>query len=340
MNLHTRWVTGDGADDQVQGWLQRYDENEPRYEALKEEVGFALNKAVESAGLKVHSIVGRVKDVETFLEKIVRKGYTEPFDQMVDLVGVRIVCLFIDDLYTVDGIIGGCFKVLKREDKVRGADPESWSYQSIHYDCALSESDSGPRYDEIKDITFEIQVRTILQDAWATVEHYLAYKGLTTVPDVLKRDFSALAGLFHIADDQFQKLSDASRQSEAEAEDQLQEAAAGGDAMDEAIILNRSTLKAFLRQLFSDRKESEDALYSELVDELAHVGITDVSTLRQAIADGIEQAEKFEQKVPPRDEDGKVIRYADVGVARMAVDVNNPTFRLLRGFREQWKTVD
>ncbi|QVI30120.1 hypothetical protein MN2019_12970 [Mycolicibacterium neoaurum] len=333
-------MTGDGADDQVQEWLQQYDENEPRYDALEKEVKFALSKAIDSAGLKVHSIVGRVKEAETFLEKIVRKGYTAPFEQMVDLVGVRIVCLFIDDLNAVDDIIRGCFRVLKREDKGRGADPESWSYQSIHYDCTLAASDSGPRYDEIKGITFEIQVRTILQDAWATVEHYLAYKGLTTVPDALKRDFSALAGLFHIADDQFQKLSDASRQSEAEAENQLDEAAAAGGATDGPITLNRSTLKALLRQLFSDRKDSDDAQYSELVDQLAHVGITDVSTLRQAIADGIEQAERFERKVPPRDDDGNAIRFADLGMARMAVDVNNPTFRLLRGFEEPWKTVD
>ncbi|AQT79627.1 hypothetical protein B1R94_10635 [Mycolicibacterium litorale] len=333
-------MTGEDANDQVQQWLRQYDENEPRYEALEEEVGFTLTKAIDSAGLKVHSIVGRVKDVETFLEKIVRKGYTEPFDQMVDLVGVRIVCLFIDDLDTVDGIIRRCFNVLKREDKVRSADPESWSYQSIHYDCILADSDSGARYDEIKAITFEIQVRTILQDAWATVEHYLAYKGLTTVPDALKRDFSALAGLFHIADDQFQKLSNASRQSEVEAEDQLGEAAAAGGVMDEPIRLNRSTLKAALRQMFSDRRESDDVQYSELVDQLVHIGISDVSSLRQAIADGIDQAERFERKVPPRDDDGKKLRYTDVGMARMAVDVNNPTFRLLRGFKEPWKTID
>ncbi len=54
----------------------------------------------------------------------------------------------------------------------------------------------GPRYDTIVGMPFEIQVRTILMDAWANVSHYLAYKSDIDVPINLQRDFYALGGLF------------------------------------------------------------------------------------------------------------------------------------------------
>ena len=55
-------------------------------------------------------------------------------------------------------------------------------------------------------IKFEIQCRTILQNAWASVSHRLAYKGEASIPEALRKDFHALAGLFYVADKHFELL--------------------------------------------------------------------------------------------------------------------------------------
>jgi putative GTP pyrophosphokinase len=325
----------DLADQRVEKWASEYSANEVLYRALKQEVEFTLNQAIAEAGLKVHSVVGRVKGIEDFLEKIERKGYGEPFEQMVDIVGARVVCLFLDDLDRVDEIVLKSFNVHKREDKSKDGDPQSWAYQSIHYDCTLRETDSGARYDAIKGIWFEIQVRTMLQDAWANVEHYLAYKGLSSVPEELRRDFSALAGVFHVADSSFQRMRDSARDQDAEAVVQIEEARhAGGDgALD--IRIDRSTLKAYIRQEFPDREPSDNAEYSVLVEQLAAAGITTISALQDIIAENLSKALAREKHSPPRNDNGKVIGFTDAGIVRITVDYGSSDFRKLRGIRNE-----
>src|SRR5947208_10717429 len=71
----------------------------------------------------------------------------------------------------------------------------------------------GPRYDAISGMPFEVQVRTILMDAWANVSHYLDYKGEADVPKPLRRDFYALSGLFYVADSHFEMFFKSSKDS-------------------------------------------------------------------------------------------------------------------------------
>ena len=62
--------------------------------------------------------------------------------------------------------------------------------------------------DNNKKFLFEIQIRTITQDAWASISHYLDYKNEISIADELKKDFYALSGLFYIADTQFNKIQE------------------------------------------------------------------------------------------------------------------------------------
>lgn len=113
-------------------------------------------------------------------------------------------------------------------------------------------------------MVFEIQVRTILQDAWAVIEHYLAYKGVNSIPDESRADFSALVGLFHLADRTFQQLRQSSVQQDVDAATEVAEATAEARINISAtatvdIGINRSTVKALLRSLYPDRKPSDDS---------------------------------------------------------------------------------
>jgi putative GTP pyrophosphokinase len=78
-----------------------------------------------------------------------------------------------------------------------------FGYMSLHLKAKLKSSFESHFGEEIKQIPFEIQVRTIAQDAWASISHYLDYKKESVIPNELKRDFHALSGLFYVADTHF-----------------------------------------------------------------------------------------------------------------------------------------
>lgn len=70
--------------------------------------------------------------------------------------------------------------------------------------CSLPKSDSYP--DKLTEYTFEIQFRTVLQHAWAEIEHDLGYKSEYSIPLSMRREFSRVAGLLELADETFEKL--------------------------------------------------------------------------------------------------------------------------------------
>ena len=97
--------------------------------------------------------------------------------------------LFLSDLPRLDKLIRDCFNVVSYENKVTDSDPSSFGYMSVHYVTTPDDSHSGPRYDELKGIPIEIQIRTVVMDAWANVSHHLDYKGESSIPKDLRKDF-------------------------------------------------------------------------------------------------------------------------------------------------------
>jgi ppGpp synthetase/RelA/SpoT-type nucleotidyltranferase len=101
-------VTADDGLDKVAQLRKRYEDEEPRYKRLREEVIYSIEAELQAASIKVHSVNGRVKELEGFLEKVERKSYEDPFTQAQDLVGIRVVCLFMSDIPAVEAIIARC----------------------------------------------------------------------------------------------------------------------------------------------------------------------------------------------------------------------------------------
>ena len=343
----------------VSRWVREFEDAQPRYKALEDAAVDDLKRVIAHNGLleRVHSIRHRVKTVASFREKIERKSYSHPLNDMRDLVGIRVVCLYPSILNDIDAIIRGCFDVVRYEDKRKGESPELWRYSSIHYDCRVPEAHRGPRYDQIKDMIFEIQVRTILQDAWATVEHKLGYKNEKSIPDELKREFSALAGLFHIADQSFQHIANEVRLSEQSARDTVDELVNLYQEAEEAqvkpahaervaaidnmitrletstdISIDRSTVKALLRNIFNSRKQATDYEYSEIVEELALANVTSLKALRELLHNGHGRAVGLEKRHPEY-EAGR--RLNDVGFTRLALSMASPEFQEIRRRRQE-----
>ncbi len=308
---------------------RKFTTNEPLYKRLRDEIEFTIEAALRTSGLNIHSVSARVKELPSFLEKIERKSYANPFIEMSDLVGIRIVCLFLSDLPKIEQILDREFEVLQREDKVNPDDYSSFGYMSHHFECRLGSRYSGTRYDGIRDIVFEAQCRTIAMDAWANISHHLEYKGEASIPQELKRDFHALSGLFYVADQHFELFARGTKEVRHESGQQIETHQLAD------VPVNRETLSAYLEKRYPDRKGVRAASVSELAEELTTAGYHTIGHLAATLDRGEQAGLKQEKVSPPGNgsiRDGR--RYNRVGIVRVTLRVIDPVFAQVRQHRK------
>src|ERR1022692_15555 len=290
------------------------------YERLAAEVDFILTDKFKTLDIKIHSIRTRVKKKSSLLEKIERKDYADPFEEIEDIVGSRIVCLFMPDLVKIEKVIEEEFEVNRAENSVDGRDRDraAFGYMSNHYICRLPRKHAGPRYDSVKEFKFEIQCRTILMDAWASVSHHLHYKGEVSIPEHLRRDFYALSGLFYVADKHFELYYD-----EAAASRQAAMSRASLEVLPEDTPLDLDTVQALLIMLYPDRERPTPRIVSEFVEELAAASYETIGPLRRQLERAVAAALALEGDYKSRIRDG---RYTNVGFARQALALADSGF--------------
>src|SRR3954447_23257501 len=167
--------------------IRKFLELRPRYASLGEEVAYILRTAIRRAGIEFAAITFRAKTMESFCEKVARKKNSSPLSEITDFAGVRIVYLYKSDKEKLEALIEKEFNVIEKVDTGETSDPAKFGYGALHYLINLASGSSGARYDELKNLTCEIQVRTILQDGWAIVAHHLSYKQEADVPPQLRR---------------------------------------------------------------------------------------------------------------------------------------------------------
>ncbi|MFJ7814071.1 GTP pyrophosphokinase family protein [Pseudomonas asiatica] len=161
----------------------------------------------------VHSISGRCKSLES-LEIKGQKKFDKgaPYialQAVTDLAAVRVITYFTGDVDTVARIIEREFEVDRKNsvDKRVAAEPDRFGYISLHYVVGLrAERLCLSEYEDFAGVKAEIQVRSILQHAWAEIEHDIGYKAKMALPDEIKRRFSRLSGLLELADEEFRRI--------------------------------------------------------------------------------------------------------------------------------------
>lgn len=153
--------------------------------------------------IAVQLVSSRTKDLESLRKKLARpdKIYARLTD-ITDLVGIRVATCFEDAIDDVARVIEQAWRVdfTHSTDKLRFVD-HRFGYRSLHYVCAPHDDAGLPGV--LDGFRFEIQIRTVLQHAWAEVEHDLGYKASTAVPELIRRRFSRIASLLEIADQEF-----------------------------------------------------------------------------------------------------------------------------------------
>lgn len=286
---------------------REFNERTHIYAQLRDEALFILEPAIRNAQIKIHSIANRVKTIDSFLGKIQRKQLEKPFEKIRDIVGIRVICLFLSDIERIGQIIRDSFMVLDEDDKVEGADVSSFGYMSLHFTVTMKGSHSGPRYDPIAKLPFEIQVRTIAMDAWANVSHYLDYKTDKDVPSDLRRDFYALSGLFYVADRHFEMFFLSRQESQEKLVEIFQETQSNRQFVQE---INLDSLTAYLHSKYPARDHPGAMENSELVEELIKAGYRTIDDLEMNINKGWDAFFKYET-------DEHTLNYfSDVGAVR------------------------
>lgn len=173
----------------------------PLLKQLEEQASDMLQKALREQSIQLNAFEHRIKTEKSLTGKLEKKGYKyETLFDITDLVGIRVVTYYTDDVDKVAVITKQIFDIdWKNSVDKRKHQLDSFGYLSLHYICYLKE---GP----MRNIPFEVQMRTALQHVWSAIEHDIGYKGAVKLPPEFVRQFSRLAGMLEMADDEFSRL--------------------------------------------------------------------------------------------------------------------------------------
>lgn len=172
-------------------------------------------------------VSSRVKDRAESVGKFDRKyrdgveasGETYSIASFItDLIGLRVTCIYESDIERVAEVLKDEFSLIEETDKSRELEEtvSSFGYKGLHLDLKLNNARrSLPEYSRFGDQRFEVQIRSIVQDAWSEVDHRLKYKRQT--PPNLQRRIANLAALFELADREFESIRDLSNELESQA---------------------------------------------------------------------------------------------------------------------------
>ena len=223
--------------------VKEYELKRPLYEEFARKLSLLLSEILEVRNLHWDSVDHRAKAVESFRQKITRPGklYTNPLAEITDLAGLRIVLYYLEDVHLISQIIREEFVIDETNsmDKATLLAPNEFGYRSVHFVVSLgAQRKSLPEWARFAELKAEIQVRTVLQHAWASISRALDYNREDDAPKELRRRLFRLSGLLELADEEFTTLSQKQQKITAHTNKQI-------NAGNLDLEINSSTLKSY-----------------------------------------------------------------------------------------------
>lgn len=179
--------------------LDEYIQDLPQFVKCEQKVRDSIKDLLANAGILVAAVESRVKSQDSLAGKLELKGHKyNSLADLTDILGLRIVTFFIDDIEKVASAVERLFTIdwENSVDKRKIHDTDSFGYLSLHYICSMPDFP----------YRFEIQIRTLLQHAWANMNHESGYKAGVEIPKRYLRNMSRLAGMLELVDDEFSKM--------------------------------------------------------------------------------------------------------------------------------------
>jgi putative GTP pyrophosphokinase len=234
--------------------IKEFQKKKPDFDRLGKNLVEALKTFLDEKKISYLDIYYRVKKIDSFLEKIERKKYLNPFSDIEDVCGIRIICYYASDIDIINEIIKNEFSVEEEQNKADLLGLKEFAYRSKHYIIKVKDSwKAAPNYRNLEDCKAELQVRTILMHAWAEIEHKLNYKSDSQVPEKFQRKLFRLSAKFEEADEQFEELREGINAYRA----QLQEKITKDSKFDNSQDFNIESYTAFIK--FNFPKEEVDS---------------------------------------------------------------------------------
>lgn len=260
--------------------VQRYAASLEELRGVTDAYVALVTRLLDDAGINYLAVTGRTKSVESFAGKAARRlqggrlAHPKPLTDITDQVGVRVVTYVLADVNAVAQLLSS--QLVVREDRDMGqetADAGRFGYSSRHLLVALEEDREEVGIPHGRPAS--VQIRTVLQHAWAEFEHDVRYKGSVSdehAPDFDRR-FTLAAGLLELADQQFSAIRDRHRE----------ELTSPAEGADDDPRISPTDLAAFLAGQFTDAGWSRTDHYAWISGLLLELGITSLSELREVL---------------------------------------------------------
>ena len=156
----------------------------------------------------VEHMKSRLKTEKSIIDKLNKKGYEVTTKNMIlhvhDIIVIRIVCSFLDDVYDIVDIIKSSkqFKIKEEKDYIKN--PKSTGYMSYHLIVLV------PIYlnETVEHVEAEIQIRTSAMDFWASIDHKVQYKFPSEIPEEVKKEMYNCSLDIRKLDEKMQQLNE------------------------------------------------------------------------------------------------------------------------------------
>ncbi len=192
----------------AEAFIDKYANEYPQIHHATQMAESVVRSVLQDAGLDV-LITSRTKHSDSVRAKLRRKSYRDPTRQLTDTSGIRVITHYRSQISPVVDVLSEEFEVNKANsiDRRRALHLREFEYTSVHLIVRLKGSRARmAEYGALVGQWFEIQIRSILEHAWAEIEHQVVYKSGIRYPDGIVRRFAALAGVLELLDDEFVNL--------------------------------------------------------------------------------------------------------------------------------------
>lgn len=321
--------------DTIVNLKEWYSNNKVFYEGLAKNVANILEDLITENNIDFHSVTSRAKEEDSFINKAKKDKYTDPKNQIHDLSGIRVICFVKSDVIKVCKLIESLFEIDEENsvNKEEELGDEKVGYRSVHYVAKLGDDRLKlTEYRKYEGLCFEIQVRTILEHAWADISHDRTYKFNGVLPNFnsIKRRFSLAAASLELVDREFDNLA---REIEIYA-NKVEEDINSGQVYQE---INGTSLSAYLNKKFIQqiRKGKLDETFGKgentVIEELKAMDIINLGELDKIIS-----------QINPDNDLDKLIVYENnfIGLLRDIMVIYNANDYFEKAWNSSWESLD
>ena len=318
----------------------------PKYEAFVGNIASLLSSLLRAKGIEHLPIEGRTKSIESFKAKLARPEKEEKYKSIVDmtdLAGVRVVAYYEKDVEQICDVITSNFEVDEKNssDKTGTIEADRFGYLSKHFVVKHGHQRSDlPENRQFRDLKVEIQIRTVVQHAWAVIDRRLRYNNEADIPRELRRKLFRVSALLELADKEFSEIDTAV----AVLREKYKRGVSSGDLQFE---VNRDSVEVFLASSETMKRiralamavgigaSNSDGGITEFIKTISAAGLYSIEQVDELLRSDNDLSAKFEAYVSARRKSGvRGVKWNNAFLARVSVLFSLPKAKAFDAFNE------